>query len=97
MISGLVSLLWFTARGFRATEAETSPAPPVERCAVRAIRSYQVNVSARRARPVCRHQPSCSAYAIEAIQRHGIGAGGLLTWGRLRRCRPHGGGFDPVP
>ena len=48
--------------------------------------------------PACRFEPSCSAYAREAIGRHGIVAGGRLTVRRLVRCRPAGGwGHDPVP
>ena len=46
----------------------------------------------------CRFQPSCSAYAAEAIRRHGAWRGGRLTMSRLWRCRPGGGsGLDPVP
>ena len=46
----------------------------------------------------CRYQPTCSAYAEEAIRRHGAGAGARLALGRLLRCHPfHHGGFDPVP
>ena len=48
--------------------------------------------------PACRFEPTCSAYAREAISRHGIVAGGRLALGRLLRCRPAGGwGPDPVP
>ena len=48
--------------------------------------------------PACRFEPTCSAYAREAIARHGIVAGGRLTLRRLVRCRPAGGwGDDPVP
>lgn len=46
----------------------------------------------------CRFAPSCSAYALEALARHGAWRGTLLTLGRLLRCRPGGGsGWDPVP
>jgi putative membrane protein insertion efficiency factor len=47
---------------------------------------------------VCRFQPTCSQYGIEAIQRRGPLVGAWLTTRRLLRCRPWGGrGFDPVP
>jgi len=46
----------------------------------------------------CRFEPTCSRYAIEAIERHGPGAGSLLTAKRLLRCHPLcAGGHDPVP
>jgi len=48
--------------------------------------------------PSCRFQPSCSAYAIGAIQRYGAWRGGILAARRLLRCHPWGGsGYDPVP
>jgi hypothetical protein len=46
----------------------------------------------------CRFVPTCSAYAMEAIDRHGSARGSVLTLGRLCRCHPWGGsGHDPVP
>jgi putative membrane protein insertion efficiency factor len=46
----------------------------------------------------CRFQPTCSAYALEALRRHGARRGGWLTIRRLSRCHPWGGsGIDEVP
>jgi putative membrane protein insertion efficiency factor len=46
----------------------------------------------------CRFEPTCSAYAIEALERHGAAAGSYLTLRRIARCQPWcQGGHDPVP
>jgi hypothetical protein len=61
-----------------------------------AVRGYQL---LRSGRPTgCRYLPTCSDYAIEAVERHGVATGGWLTVRRLARCTPWGGhGIDPVP
>jgi putative membrane protein insertion efficiency factor len=61
------------------------------------IRAYQLTLSpllgAR-----CRFYPSCSHYALEAIERHGLWRGSWLSVRRVARCHPFcHGGFDPVP
>ena len=61
------------------------------------IRGYQLAISPFLG-PRCRFYPSCSHYAIEAIETHGALRGVWLAIKRISRCHPwHEGGFDPVP
>jgi putative membrane protein insertion efficiency factor len=61
------------------------------------VRVYQLVVSPLLP-PACRFLPTCSEYAVEAIERHGAGRGIVLAIKRLARCHPWGGsGYDPVP
>ncbi len=62
-----------------------------------AIRIYQVTLSPLSG-PACRYAPTCSSYALLAIERHGALRGSWLAARRLLRCRPGSqGGYDPVP
>ncbi len=62
------------------------------------IRFYRRFLSPLKAAPSCRFHPTCSAYAIEAIEVHGVLRGGYLAVRRVLKCHPlHPGGFDPVP
>jgi len=64
---------------------------------IAALRIYRAFISPLLG-PRCRFVPTCSQYAIEAIQLHGALNGSYLTFKRLMRCHPlHAGGFDPVP
>jgi len=69
----------------------------MSRILVLLVRGYQVAIS-----PLlpssCRYYPSCSAYAVEALERHGAMRGGWLAIRRIARCHPFKpGGYDPVP
>jgi putative membrane protein insertion efficiency factor len=47
---------------------------------------------------VCRFAPSCSTFATQAVEQHGVAAGLMLAVRRIARCHPwHAGGYDPVP
>ena len=79
--------------GAGAVNARRSPAV---RALVAAIRGYQLARTGRVS--PCRFTPTCSAYALEACDRHGAARGLALTARRLTRCRPGGpSGYDPVP
>ena len=61
------------------------------------IRFYQTNISPLRP-PCCRFIPTCSQYALEALEKYGALKGGWLAFRRILRCNPfHKGGYDPVP
>jgi putative membrane protein insertion efficiency factor len=68
-----------------------------------AVRAYQILISPllsflNGGHGCCRHMPSCSRYAIEALKLHGAGKGSWLALRRVLRCHPWGThGFDPVP
>jgi putative membrane protein insertion efficiency factor len=77
-----------------------NPAPVLtvtQRSALALIRAYKLLFSQQFAGS-CRFLPTCSAYAAEAVSRHGVLRGSLLALRRLSRCHPLGAsGYDPVP
>lgn len=77
--------------------ANTAPRrSAAQRAALMALRAYQSSRAG--AVSPCRFYPSCSAYAVEAVERHGAAAGLWLAMRRVTRCRPWGGrGVDLVP
>ena len=69
----------------------------IRRGLIALIRGYQRGISPHLGKN-CRFIPSCSAYAIQALEIHGVFKGGLLSLWRILRCNPFGRyGFDPVP
>lgn len=84
-----------TEGGF-VRRAALGPRSVAARALIVGVRAYQ-RVRAGRPSP-CRYWPTCSAYAIEALEAHGAARGGWLAARRLLRCHPWGrSGFDPVP
>ncbi len=62
------------------------------------IKLYRKYISPLKGRPTCKFYPTCSQYAIDAIEKYGIFKGMLLAIWRILRCNPFSeGGFDPVP
>lgn len=61
------------------------------------IRFYQVAISPLKG-PTCRFYPTCSHYALQAVDKYGALRGGWLAVKRILKCNPfHAGGYDPVP
>ena len=61
------------------------------------VKFYRKWISPMR-RPCCRYIPTCSQYALQALEKHGAFKGGWLAFRRILRCNPlHKGGYDPVP
>jgi uncharacterized protein len=88
------------ARYHGQTALTTAMRPP-QLALILLIKAYRLMLSPILG-PHCRFQPTCSAYAIEALERHGLLKGGWLAMKRLARCHPitwlgAGQGFDPVP
>ena len=69
----------------------------MKRCFIALIRFYQLFISPLH-RPCCRFYPTCSTYAMQAVEKYGALKGGWLAVKRILRCNPfNGGGYDPVP
>jgi uncharacterized protein len=69
----------------------------MSRALIALVRFYQRFVSPAFG-PSCRYQPTCSAYALTAIERYGALRGSWMSLKRIGRCHPwHPGGYDPVP
>jgi putative membrane protein insertion efficiency factor len=84
-------------RGSQSPGPEVTSPGPIARCLAGLVRLYQLVVSPWLG-PSCRFEPSCSAYALEALRVHGAARGTWLTLRRLGRCQPFcTGGYDPVP
>jgi hypothetical protein len=69
----------------------------IKKILITLIKSYKFAIS-----PIfpssCRFYPTCSSYAIEAIEKFGVGKGSVLAVKRIFKCHPfHPGGYDPVP
>ncbi len=70
----------------------------VKKALIFLIRTYQMTISPRFSHGSCRYTPTCSQYAIEAIEIHGVIKGSLMAAWRILRCNPFSkGGWDPVP
>lgn len=62
------------------------------------IRFYKIAISPYKGGKFCKYYPTCSDYALEAIQKHGAIKGGAMASYRILRCNPLSkGGYDPVP
>jgi len=69
----------------------------VKRAVLAALRFYKARISPQLP-PACRFTPTCSEYAMEAIEQRGVLIGGLLATKRVLSCNPFSrGGYDPVP
>ncbi len=70
----------------------------IKKTVVFLIRTYQLTLSPRFSHGACRYTPTCSQYALEAVEIHGVLKGSLLALLRIMRCNPlFKGGYDPVP
>ena len=99
-VTGLLVALVLALRGYdlvRELVTRRRHRSTTARLLLGAVRGYQRWISPLRP-PTCRFTPTCSAYAVTAVERFGALRGGWLATRRLLRCGPwHPGGHDPVP
>lgn len=70
----------------------------IKKIMIKIIHFYQKAISPYKGRSTCIYYPTCSQYAIEAVERFGAVKGGRLAIKRILRCNPFAkGGYDPVP
>lgn len=70
----------------------------MKRFLIFAIKFYQKNLSGLKSAPSCRFIPTCSQYALQAVEKYGAVKGGFLAIKRILKCHPfHKGGYDPLP
>ena len=71
----------------------------MKKIVISCIKGYQNYFSGGKSFAACAFQPTCSSYAIEALEIHGFFKGTILAFRRLSQCRPGGkhAGYDPVP
>jgi putative membrane protein insertion efficiency factor len=70
----------------------------VKRFLIFLLKLYRKYISPLKGRPTCIYTPTCSLYAIEALQKYGVIKGTYLAVKRVLRCHPFAeGGYDPVP
>ena len=69
----------------------------MKRLLIKIVKLYRRYISPLKGRPTCIYVPTCSQYAIEAIEKYGALKGGFLAIKRILRCHPfHKGGYDPL-
>ena len=70
----------------------------IKKIVIYSIKFYQKYLSILKGHPTCKYVPTCSQYAIEALEKNGLVLGMLLSVWRILRCNPFSkGGYDPVP
>lgn len=70
----------------------------IKRFLIGGVKFYRRYLSGLKRTPCCRYYPTCSKYALEALEKYGAGKGSWLAVKRVLRCHPFAkGGYDPVP